>query len=75
MIAPLKNPQPPCKRPANSLALARRAVAAMLFQRSGGPNPRATSVSVWGSWAIVIWTLLMAASYFVLAGWWTVDRY
>lgn len=75
MIAPLRDSGSPCDPPANSLAVARRAVAAMLFQRSRSEMPRAARVSVWGSWALVAWIVLVAASYFVLVGWWAVERY
>lgn len=75
MIAPLRDTRSSCERPATSLGVARRAVAAMLFQRSDEHPPRAARVSAWGSWAMVVWVVLVAASYFVLIGWWAVERY
>jgi hypothetical protein len=75
MIAPLRDPRSPCDPPANSLAVARRAVAAMLFQRARSQISRPARVSAWNSWAMVVWIVLVAASYFVLVGWWAVERY
>lgn len=75
MIAPLRDSQSDCDRPSSSLAVARRAVAAMLFQRprehvSGPPR-----VSVAAAWAITVWIALVAASFLALSGWWAIDRY
>jgi hypothetical protein len=57
------------------LAVARRAVAAMLFQRSGAPASQLPRQSTASTWAIVVWIMLVAASFFALSGWWAVDRY
>lgn len=75
MIAPIKESHTGDRTRERPLAAARRAVAAMLFQRPAQAGPPAVRVSVRAAWALVAWIALVAGSYVVLNGWWAIDRY
>lgn len=72
MIAPLRDPESSCdENAASSLAVARRAVAAMLFS-STSRALEGCRTSPWAAWAFLIWVVLVAITYLVLVGVWAV---
>ena len=72
MIAPLRqSDRPRIARPDN-LAAARRALAAMLFNRPRRPPEPAPRVSDWRAWAFAVGTVAIVVLYVSSRAWWTV---
>jgi hypothetical protein len=71
MIAPAPHCETSADRPERGMASARRALAAVLFNRAGAPKPVGLRVASCLAWALVAWTLAIAFSYFAFGSWWT----
>jgi hypothetical protein len=72
MIAPVREPPSRASSSANSLASARRAVAAVLFRRTACQTSPASRVSSLVAWTFVGFSIAIAASYFAFGAWWTI---
>jgi hypothetical protein len=72
MIAPVREPPSAPSPSANSLASARRAVAAVLFRRTACQSSSAPRVSTFVAWTFVGWSIVITASYFAFSAWWTI---
>jgi hypothetical protein len=75
MIAPVRAPHRRPRESANSLATARRAVAAALLGRNTPQPDPSSPLSNWRAWAFVVWVLAITAACFVLNAWSVVRPY
>ena len=70
MIAPFQEPETVERDAARSLRKARRAIAGMLLSPEKTPSHRQAVRPNWRHWLLAAWIITVAASYFVLSGWW-----
>jgi len=75
MIAPVREPLARSSAPPNSLALARRAVAAVLLKGTARPARGVPRVSNLLAWAFVVWAVAVAIAYLAFGGWWKIPWY
>jgi hypothetical protein len=75
MIAPVREDRPSSAHRPRGLTMARRAVAAVLFQHSDEPAPASPRVSSYVAWTLIAWVMTITASYFAFWSWWAIDGY
>jgi hypothetical protein len=75
MIAPIRQPRPKTQPRAAGLSAARRAVARALLSPSVRTEATVPRIPAWLGWALVGWTVAIAASFLGFSAWWALEAY